>query len=570
MKRKHRLIILLSIFTAMLCLMFAAASADEELHTAHVKLYIEGEFPQPGFRPFRMRGIDFDSYMRTHLANQSKQIDVSQFGMSPDEFYVSFQNMLNRSPSLFYVYGGYSYYESDDIVTSILPVYLYSGSDLTARIARFNAAVDEVVAYARQSSTIEGQLLRANDYLCANYEYDLTYSIYSPDAFFEYKTGVCQAYTMAYGAVLDKLGIAWDTTTSEEMNHIWNLVNIDDDWYHVDVTWNDPIYDVPLRVHHSNFLLSDSGIEKAGHYAWNRSITAESAKYDQYFWSSINQAIPMINDTAYYVQDPSDFSERQVYKFDLNTQKNSLVYEYAVSSSVIWGGHYPLWADNTYLYYADMNKLYRVAHSGGSASAVYDTKDSNQWIWGMFQNGTTLSMHVSPSPANKGKIHTHTISSSVQPVTITRQPVSVAVGKGQTATVSFTAAGEGLTYKWYYKDTTASDFSYSGSFTGNSYSIAISAARSGRQVYCVVTDKYGNSVQTDTVTITMADPVTITRQPVSVTVGKGQTATVSFTATGEGLTYQWYYKDTTASDFSYSGSFTGNSYSIAISAARSG
>ena len=55
-----------------------------------------------------------------------------------------------------------------------------------------------------------------------------------------------------------------------------------------------------------------------------------------------------------------------------------------------------------------------------------------------------------------------------------------------------------------------------------------------------------------------ATAVSITKQPTSVTVANGATAKVSFTATGDGLTYRWYYKDAGAADYSYTSSFKSN------------
>ena len=61
--------------------------------------------------------------------------------------------------------------------------------------------------------------------------------------------------------------------------------------------------------------------------------------------------------------------------------------------------------------------------------------------------------------------------------------------------------GDGLTYKWYCKNKGASKFSYTSTFTGNKYSVTMSDLCDGRQIYCVITDMYGNSVKADTVTL---------------------------------------------------------------------
>ena len=41
---------------------------------------------------------------------------------------------------------------------------------------------------------------------------------------------------------------------------MWNIVEIDGKYYHVDVTWDDPTWDVPGLVLHENFLCSTQEI----------------------------------------------------------------------------------------------------------------------------------------------------------------------------------------------------------------------------------------------------------------------------------------------------------------------
>lgn len=88
---------------------------------------------------------------------------------------------------------------------------------------------------------------------------------------------------------------------------------------------------------------------------------------------------------------------------------------------------------------------------------------------------------------------------------ILRQPVSVTVKEGETATVSVSAQGTGLTYQWYFANAEAPTVFYpSSTATGDNYSVEMNAERDGRLVYCVITDSNGNTIQTDTVTLSMA------------------------------------------------------------------
>jgi len=86
---------------------------------------------------------------------------------------------------------------------------------------------------------------------------------------------------------------------------------------------------------------------------------------------------------------------------------------------------------------------------------------------------------------------------------ITKQPEDVTVAEGETATVTVEVQGEGLTYKWYYKNPKGDVFFLTNSFTGDTYSVVMNTSRSGRQIYCVITDQYGNTVTTNTVTLKM-------------------------------------------------------------------
>ena len=167
-------------------------------------------------------------------------------------------------------------------------------------------------------------------------------------------------------------------------------------------------------------------------------------------------------------------------------------------------------------------------------------------------------------------VQTNTATLSMQhPVKITAQPKTAYAYEGKSAKTTVTATGDGLTYAWYIASATGTKFSKS-SITGATYSVKMSASNDGRKVYCIVTDKYGNSVQTNTVTLNVADTFAITQQPKSVAVKQGETAKVSFSVKGEGLTYTWYYKNAGADKFTKTTSFKSNSYSVAMDLSRDG
>ena len=72
---------------------------------------------------------------------------------------------------------------------------------------------------------------------------------------------------------------------------------------------------------------------------------------------------------------------------------------------------------------------------------------------------------------------------------------------GEVARVSVKAQGDGLTYEWYLKNA-GSDEWIKSSLTGKTSSCTMNTARDGREVYCVITDAYGNQVTSASAKIT--------------------------------------------------------------------
>lgn len=160
--------------------------------------------------------------------------------------------------------------------------------------------------------------------------------------------------------------------------------------------------------------------------------------------------------------------------------------------------------------------------------------------------------------------------SKYTPLEITQQPVSAAVASGEQAKVTVAARGDGLRYEWYYANANEDGFTKTSAFSTNSYYIKMNAARAGRQVYCVITDRYGNSVTSEIVTLGMYTPLEITQQPVSVTAKFGSPAKVTVGVQGDGLTYQWYYANAGVDEFKLTTAFGGNSYTVTMTEARNG
>ena len=159
-----------------------------------------------------------------------------------------------------------------------------------------------------------------------------------------------------------------------------------------------------------------------------------------------------------------------------------------------------------------------------------------------------------------------------RPIVITKQPTDMSVLNGVAAKVSIRAtanvSGAKLTYLWYAKAPGATKFSKT-KITKNTYSITMTPEQSGTEVYCLIKDGKGNSLKTETATLSWDSTLTIQTQPKNVAVENAKTAKVSVVANGAGLTYAWYAKEKDAADFVLTDNTTA-AYSVRMAEAVDG
>lgn len=113
----------------------------------------------------------------------------------------------------------------------------------------------------------EYQKVRAiNDYLVERYEYDYTLKSSSAYSALSTNHAICQGYSMTayklfkYANIESKIVIG----TSGNQSHSWNIVKINNCWYHLDITNNDS------TSSDKYFLKSDDWL-KSNNYKWDSS-----------------------------------------------------------------------------------------------------------------------------------------------------------------------------------------------------------------------------------------------------------------------------------------------------------
>ena len=176
--------------------------------------------------------------------------------------------------------------------------YYFAPEEYPLRKAELDKAVDDAlrsIAHARGSVD---RALGLHDHLIRTCEYDVKAAQEkdaSPLARTVYSVlvrhlAVCEGYAMAYRYLLNAAGIVSEEARGVGIAHIWNYVQIEGKWYHVDVTWDDPVYSgvkpSDTAVSREHFLMSDKKAMKTGHPDWDVAglPPADDESYDHKKW----------------------------------------------------------------------------------------------------------------------------------------------------------------------------------------------------------------------------------------------------------------------------------------------
>ena len=246
------------------------------------------------------------------LQNADGEIDLSLAKLPADDLEDLYQDIMNSHPELFYVGFEYSYTcDYNGFISTVSPTYTMANDEIKKNKAEYSFELQKIVSQINPSLSDLEKIIFVHDYLCANFSYDKTESVFDAYTFFVNKTGVCQSYTLAFIAIMNELNINVGYAASDSMNHIWNVVESDGDWYHVDVTWDDTYKQTVCgQVKHSNLLLSDYGIESTGHENWvsNINYSCSNSTYDTYFWNEIKLPFVWIADESFCIVDGACYS----------------------------------------------------------------------------------------------------------------------------------------------------------------------------------------------------------------------------------------------------------------------
>jgi len=377
----------------------------------------------PSVHRSTIQGYD-EAYVRMYQAIDAgeKSADLKDLKLRDKDAVQIYADIVGSCPEFFYLDNRIFYeYTTSGLrrnVTDVKFVYSMEGEELENARLEYETELAYIVSLVNPSMTDLEKALWVHDYLIASCEYDQSQTVYDAYGLFTRRTGVCQAYSLAYAAVMRELGVETVMVSSKEMNHAWNQVKIGDYWYHVDLAYDDPSPDRTGRVEHSNFLLDDVRITQTqpGHYGWESSLKCEDDSFTENIWDGVTVRMVYLDEQWYYVEVEQSTAELVASRIDGRYRLN--VYTFTDKWYVkgmqqhYWKGVYTGLSDCLgHLFFNTPEKIMIYSPDTGRMDVYMEIDDGRIFGSGIYKN--TLEYFCSESPDSKdGTVRDYAISDS--------------------------------------------------------------------------------------------------------------------------------------------------------------
>jgi len=237
---------------------------------------------------------DLENTILSNLYNRNTNISINYTGSLP-----GLENTLNRiiykDEYLKYTIGNWKWsykgYEGNlDINIEASHLISRTEEDMS------NIKIDEILNnIITRDMTVHEKIKAVHDYIVLNVAYDksLTYRT-QYDALFR-NTSVCHGYALLFYRMMEELNIPVRLVIgSAGSAHIWNMVQVDNTWYHIDTTFDDPVPDRLNQVSYEYYMLTEEEISK-DHVIEEENIPDTSTTYEYL----LNELVENSGNTVY-------------------------------------------------------------------------------------------------------------------------------------------------------------------------------------------------------------------------------------------------------------------------------
>ena len=218
---------------------------------------------------------------------------------------------------------------------------------------------------------------------------------------------VCYGYAMLYMDAMNRLGIPCQIVicenTGDGFGHAWNLLQLDGQWYHVDLTWDDPAPNIHGYVSHANFVKTDDQFRSGDNphdFEWIALETAAEEPSDRFaFLDNVQSSVCFLdaNRVVYRQErgegyrivsrDLATGEETKLYGFDrkvVNLGKGQ--YLYPTVGICYWNGR---------IYFNREDRVLSMLPDGSDVQQVYSRSADDRFILGCMANEGVLYVTLS-------------------------------------------------------------------------------------------------------------------------------------------------------------------------------
>lgn len=273
--------------------------------------------------------IEYTKIYNSYMNKKDFTVNVTE-----DKLSVLINGILYDNPEIFWVDSSYSFSKSPSGIF-VEPEYRFNDEEIEKMKAELSAEVSRIVALAGSGASDFGREKFFHDYICKNTVYDLeTYDNFGDSAYSVLIDGkaICEGYARALKMLLDACEIynylVVGNTENDEgkmEGHMWNVVSIDGELYHIDVTWDDADGDLG-EIIYLYFNLTDDDIRKDHFDIEPNDNSCSSLKFNYFavnglYFSSFNNFKGMISPCADGLNDDLIVEMRFANTADYNAIK---------------------------------------------------------------------------------------------------------------------------------------------------------------------------------------------------------------------------------------------------------
>lgn len=263
------------------------------------------------------------------ISRQSEYIELP-FEIDGDTYEKIYFNIEKQEPEFFYLAS--DFYSAEKIRTAQI-IYRDTSDDMKSALELSRIRIVENI---KDCDDYE-KLLYIHDYLTENCKY-IESGVENIDNAYGClvdKNANCEGYAKAFKYICDGLNIPCAVTVGNSFdgrNHAWNQVQLDGEWYNVDVTWDD--CDDEFVGVHTYFLCDDKDF--ASHYPDSELMPVfECTSYNRNYYVKSNCFIRTQNDAERILAERlKDISGNIELKFSDNYTYNEFKNVYITNQRI--------------------------------------------------------------------------------------------------------------------------------------------------------------------------------------------------------------------------------------------